>query len=84
MVDLKHPQAWRKKPLSVSETTSGIQDFSPPEIFLDEIRATAEPLPSYNPNHAHDLWTSLWAVKLNEEECDIKAQIHTTVPQNKL
>ncbi len=64
MVDLKHPQALRKKPLSVSETPYGIQDVSPPEIFLDKIRATAEPLPSYNPSHAHDLWTSLWAVTL--------------------
>lgn len=47
MVDLKHPQAQRKKPLSVFESPSGIQDSSPPEIFLDEIRnSTAEPRPS--------------------------------------
>lgn len=82
MVDLKHPQASSKKPLSVSEAPSSpsIQDFSPPEIFVDKIRATAEPLPSYNPDHARDLWTSLWAVTLNEEE----EQIHITISQKML
>lgn len=41
VVNLKHPRAWRKKTLSVSETPSGIQNVCPPEIFLDEIRAAA-------------------------------------------
>lgn len=52
---------WEKSPSLSSETPSGIQDVSPPEIFQDEIRATAEPLPSYSPSRVHDLWTSLWA-----------------------
>lgn len=60
---------WGKKPLSVSETPSGIQDVSPPEIFPDKIRATAEPLPSYNPGHVLDLYASLWTVPLNGEGC---------------